>query len=147
MDRTTAVVLTAVAGGLIALQAPINSHLGKAAGTFQGALLSFLIGTAALVVVAALAKGGLGQVADARGLSWYWFLGGLLGAIYVCTVLVTVRTLGAGGVTAATIAAQLTMSVVVDQFGLLGVEKAPVTAAKLAGIALLAVGVVLVVRD
>ena len=56
MDRTTAVVLTAVAGGLIALQAPINSHLGKAAGTFQGALLSFLIGTAALVVVAALAK-------------------------------------------------------------------------------------------
>ena len=59
----------------------------------------------------------------------------------------TVRTLGAGGVTAATIAAQLTMSVVVDQFGLLGVEKAPVTAAKLAGIVLLAVGVVLVVRD
>ena len=58
-------------------------------------MLSFLIGTVALVVVAALAKGGLGQVADARGLPWYWFLGGLLGAIYVCTVLVTVRTLGA----------------------------------------------------
>jgi transporter family-2 protein len=147
VDKGLAVVLTACVGGLIALQAPINSHLGRAAGTFQGALLSFVIGTVALVVVAALAKGGLGQVADARGLSWYWFVGGLLGAIYVCTVLVTVRTLGAGGVTAATIAAQLTMSVVVDRFGLLGVEKAPITAGKLAGIALLAVGVVLVVRD
>ena len=140
VDRTTAVVLTAVRRRPHRAAGADQLAPRQAAGTFQGALLSFLIGTAALVVVAALAKGGLGQVADARGLSWYWFLGGLLGAIYVCTVLVTVRTLGAGGVTAATIAAQLTMSVVVDQFGLLGVEKAPVTAAKLAGIVLLAVG-------
>ena len=57
------------------------------------------------------------------------------------------RTLGAGGVTAATIAGQLTLSVVVDQFGLLGVEKQSVTSRELAGIALLAAGVFLVVRD
>src|SRR4051795_8098122 len=105
MDRGAAVALTALGGGLIALQAPINSHLGKAVGTFQGALISFLIGTLALTVIAALAKGGLGQMGDARGLAWHWFLGGLLGAVYVTTVLVTVRTLGAGGVTAATISA------------------------------------------
>jgi transporter family-2 protein len=141
------VILTAIGGGLIALQAPINSHLGKAIGTFQAALLSFVIGTLALGVIAALAKGGLGQIADARHLSWYWFLGGLLGAVYVTTVLVTVRTLGAGGVTAATISAQLTMSVIVDRFGLLGVEKTPITIGRIAGIALLAAGVFLVVRE
>jgi transporter family-2 protein len=147
VDRGTAVILTAIGGGLIALQAPINSHLGKAIGTFQAALLSFVIGTLALGVIAALAKGGLGQIADARHLSWYWFLGGLLGAVYVTTVLVTVRTLGAGGVTAATISAQLTMSVIVDRFGLLGVEKTPITIGRIAGIALLAAGVFLVVRE
>jgi transporter family-2 protein len=147
VDRGTAVILTAIGGGLIALQAPINSHLGKAIGTFQAALLSFVIGTLALGVIAALAKGGLGQIADARHLSWYWFLGGLLGAVYVTTVLVTVRTLGAGGVTAATISAQLTMSVIVDRFGLLGVEKTPITVGRIAGIALLAAGVFLVVRE
>ena len=32
MDRGLAVLLTAAAGGLIALQAPINSGLGKATG-------------------------------------------------------------------------------------------------------------------
>jgi transporter family-2 protein len=147
VDKGTAVVLTALAGGLIALQAPVNSHLGKSIGTFQGALVSFVIGTVALLVVASMARGGLGQIGEARGLAWHWFTGGLLGAIYVTTVLVTVRTLGAGGVTAATISAQLTMSVVVDRMGWLGVEKAPITAGKLLGIALLGAGVFLVVRD
>ena len=62
-------------------------------------------------------------------------------------MLVTVRTLGAGGVTAATIAGQLTMSVVVDQFGWLGVEKDPIALAKVVGLVLLAAGTFLIVRE
>jgi bacterial/archaeal transporter family-2 protein len=58
-----------------------------------------------------------------------------------------VRSLGAGGVTAATIAGQLAASVAVDHFGLLGVERQPVTALRIVGVALLAGGVFLVVRD
>ncbi len=61
--------------------------------------------------------------------------------------LVTVRTLGAGGVVAATIAGQLAVSVVVDHFGLIGVAKQPVTAAKVVGVALLGLGTYLVVRE
>ena len=147
MDRGVAVVLTAMVGGLIALQAPINSHLGKSIGTFQAAFVSFAIGTVVLAAIAGLAKGGLSQVPEARHLPWYYLTGGLLGAAYVTTVLVTVRSLGAGGVVAATIAGQLTLSVVVDQFGWLGVERQPITLARVAGIALLALGVFLVVRD
>ena len=147
MDRGLAVVLTAGVGGLIALQAPINSHLGRSVGTFQAAFVSFVIGTTLLCCIAALAKGGLGQISGARGLQWYYLTGGVLGAAYVTTVLVTVRSLGAGGVVAATIAGQLTMSVVVDQFGWLGVEKQPITALKLLGVALLALGVWLIVRE
>lgn len=147
MDRGAAVVLTAAAGGLIALQAPINSTLGRSVGTFQAAFLSFAIGTVALTIIAALAKGGLAQIGEARGLAWYYLIGGLLGAVYVTTVLVTVRSLGAGGVTAATIAGQLSLSVAADHFGWLGVDRSPVTALKVAGIVLLAAGVFLVVRD
>jgi transporter family-2 protein len=62
-------------------------------------------------------------------------------------VLVTVGTLGAGGVVAATIAGQLAVSVVVDHLGILGVAKQPVTAARIAGVALLAAGTYLVVRE
>jgi transporter family-2 protein len=147
MDRGLAVALTAFGGALIALQAPVNSRLGATVGTIQGVLVTFIIGTVVLTGLAAVAKGGLAQIGEARGLSWYWFTGGLLGAAYVATALVTVRTLGATGVTAATIAAQLAMSVALDQFGWLGIARSPVTAGKLAGIVLLGIGVWLIVRE
>ena len=147
MSRELAVVLTAATGGLVALQAPINGGLGRAIGNWQAAFVSFAIGTVALAMIAALAKGGIGQIAEVRGVSWYYLTGGVLGAIYITSVIFTVGTLGAGGVVAATIAGQLAISVVVDQFGLLGVERQPITAAKVAGVALLAAGTYLVVRE
>jgi transporter family-2 protein len=146
MDKSVAVGLTAVVGGLIALQAPINSTLGKRIGTLPAASVSFAIGTAVLVLLALVFGGGYGKLGAVRHLSWIYLMGGVLGAAYVTTVLVTVRTLGAGGVTAATIAGQLTAAVVVDQLGILGVEKQLITAPRMAGIALLAAGTFLVVR-
>lgn len=147
MDRGAAVILTAATGGLVALQAPVNSILGRAIGTWQAAFVSFAIGTVALAAIAALATGGLGQVSGVRNVSWVYLTGGLLGAAYVTTILVTVRTLGAGGIVAATIAGQLAISVVIDHFGLVGVAKQPISALKILGIALLALGTYLVVRD
>ena len=147
MDRGLAVVLTAVVGGLIALQAPINSQLGRSVGTFQAAFVSFALGTILLAVIAALARGGFGQIAEMRSLSWYYLTGGVLGAIYVTTVLVTVRSLGAGPVVAATIAGQLSASLVVDQLGVLGVERDPITVTKVVGVVLLTAGVYLIVRE
>jgi transporter family-2 protein len=147
MDRGAAVALTAVVGGLIALQAPINATLGQRVGSFQAAFLSFAIGTVLLAAIAALARGGLGQLTNARGLPWYFLTGGVLGAAYVTTVLVTVRTLGAGAVVAATITGQLTASVALDHFGLLGVERQPISVVRVVGVVLLAAGVYLIVRD
>jgi transporter family-2 protein len=146
VDRGLAVVLTAMVGGLLALQAPINSGLGKAIGTFQGAFISFGTGTVILAVIAGLARGGYGQIAEVRTLAPQYLLGGVLGACYVSTILVTVRTLGAGGVVAAAIAGQLAASMLVDQFGLLGVDKDPISAMKVVGVLLLAAGTLLVVR-
>ncbi len=146
MDRGLAVLLTVAVGGLVALQAPINGGLGRGIGTFQAAFLSFAIGTVLLLGIA-LATGGLGSLRSAGEQGPVYLLGGLLGAAYVTTVLVTVRTLGAGGVTAATITGQLAVSLVVDQLGLLGVERQPITLVKVLGVVFLAVGVLLIVRD
>jgi transporter family-2 protein len=147
MDRGGAVLLTAFTGGLVALQAPINSVLGRSVGTWQAAFVSFAIGTVALAIIAAMATGGLGRVAGVRDVSLVYLTGGLLGAAYVTSILVAVRTLGAGGVVAATIAGQLAVSVVVDHFGLLGVAKQPITLARVTGVALLGLGTYLVVRE
>ena len=147
MDRGVAVLLTAVVGGAIALQAPINSHLGKHVGTFQAAFLSFATGTVVLLVVAALSKGGLGSIRHATDPPWYYLTGGMLGVAYVTTVIVTVRPLGAGGVTAATIAGQLTLAVIIDRLGILHLTQKPISIERIVGIALLAAGVYLIVRN
>ena len=148
MDRTGLAVLATVGvGSLIALQAPINSMLGRSVGTFAAATVSFIVGTLLLVAITVTVGGGFGDVGEARDLSWVYLTGGILGAAYVTTVLLTVRTLGAGGVTAATIAGQLTASVVIDRMGALGLDERPITAARVIGIVLLAAGVFLIVRD
>jgi len=128
------------------MQAPINSKLGKAAGTFAAASISFLIGTAILLAITAL-SGWKVDLASAGKLPWYYLTGGLLGAAYVTTVLVSVRTLGAGGVTAATIAGQLSTAVVLDRIGAFGLPEKPVTLARMVGVAMLAAGVFLIVRE
>ena len=149
VDKGVAVLLTAFAGGLIAMQAPINANLGRTIGSLPAASVSFAIGLVALVAHHA-ARRAAASAGSARSgdLSWYYLIGGLLGAVYVTTVLIAVRTLGAGGVTAATIAGQLTLSVVIDRLGVLGLEKQrPVGEPRASGVALLAVGTFLVVRD
>ena len=146
MKPGVAVALTAVAGGLVAMQAPINSKLGKSVGTFAAASISFIIGTLILVAITALSGADV-RLGNASRLPWYYFTGGLLGAAYVTTVLVSVRTLGAGGVTAATIAGQLSTAVVLDRVGAFGLAQKPITAARLIGVALLAAGVFLIVRE
>jgi transporter family-2 protein len=147
MTKETAVLLTVGAGGLIAMQAPINSMLGKSVGTFAAASVSFIVGTAALVLITLLVGGGFGDLGEARHLSWYYLMGGVLGAVYVTTALVAVRELGAGGVTAATISGQLSLSLVIDQLGILGVDKQAITWQRVLGVLLLALGTVLIVRD
>jgi bacterial/archaeal transporter family-2 protein len=132
-------------GGLIALQAPINSGLGRATGTFPAAAISFTIGTTILVAIVVV-TGQVSKVSGAAHVPWHYLIGGLLGAAYVTTVLLTVRTLGAGGVTAATVAGQLTTSVVIDRLGVLGLEKTPITLARVIGVLLLFVGTWLVIR-
>jgi transporter family-2 protein len=145
LDRGLAVVLTAVAGGLIAAQAPINAGLGKATGSIPAALVSFSIGTLALAAVVVL-SGKAGGIGSSFDVSWYYLLGGLLGAIYVLNALVAVSAIGAGGVAAATIVGQLTAAVAIDRLGLFGLDEVPLTPERILGVVLLLAGTVLVVR-
>ena len=67
-----------------------------------------------------------------------------MGAVLVSVSLVTVRTLGAGGVVAATVSGQLVVSAILDQFGFLGLDRVGLTPARLLGFALLLAGTALV---
>ncbi len=146
MSRALAVLIGIGAGGLVGMQAPINSRLGKTVGGVQAASFSFLVGTFALVSLTFVLRGGLGSLGSLGRVPWWALIGGLLGAVYVFVALEAVRTLGASGLTAVVIAGQLAISLVIDRFGLLGVARQSIGAQRIAGLVLLLAGVALVVR-
>lgn len=145
MDRGVALVLATAIGGSLALQAPLNSLLGRDVGGLQATIVAYLVGLAALLAASVFA-GGLGGVANAGDAPWWALVGGgLIGAVYVSSIVWTVRALGAGGLTAATIAGQFAIALVLDHLGWLGIERQPITVARMAGVALVAAGTWLIV--
>jgi bacterial/archaeal transporter family-2 protein len=148
VSKELAVLATVAAGGVVAAQAPANNVLSKHVGSLGAASVSFVVGTVLVLLVTFAFAGGIGGESGSEAPPWYyWVIGGVGGVAIVVTTLITVRELGAGGATAATIAGQLALSVVLDRLGVLGLEERAVTWEKLLGIALLALGTVLVVRD
>ena len=146
MSRGLAVVMVALAGGFVGLQAPINARLGRQVGSLQAATVSFMVGTIALLAIAALSSGGLSPISNVGKVPWWALIGGLLVAFYVTVALITVRTLGASALTALVVAGQLSVAVAIDRFGLFGIAKQHIAAPRILGLVLLLAGVVLVVR-
>lgn len=139
---------TVAAGGVVAAQAPANNVLSKYVGTFGAASVSFIVGTTCVLAVTLAFAGGFEGDNGAASPAWYyWVLGGIGGALIVTTTLIAVRELGAGGVTAAVIAGQLALSVVLDRLGVLGLDERAITWERLLGITLLAAGTFLIVRE
>jgi transporter family-2 protein len=147
MDRGVAVVMAAVIGGVVTTQAPLNSQLGRTVGGLHASVVALGVSFLALLTLAALTDGigGLRRIGDAP---WHVAIGGgLAGALYVGSIVWTVRALGVGGLTALTIAGQLGVAIVIDHFGWLGVERSPITLAKVTGVLLLGLGTWLVIRE
>jgi transporter family-2 protein len=106
--------------------------------------MNFVVGTVVLAI-AVVATGTAPQLRAARGVRPGYLTGGLFGAINATAALAVVDEIGAGAVAAATITGQLAASVALDRFGAMGLERKPLSAARVAGVALLGVGTYLVV--
>jgi transporter family-2 protein len=147
VDRNVAVVVAAVIGGLVAVQAPLNSQLGRSVGGVNASVVALFVSFVALLALATVTDGigGIRRIGDAP--LHVALGGGLVGGLFVGSIVFTVRALGVGSLTALTIAAQLAVALVIDHYGWLGVERSPVTAAKLTGVVLLGLGTWLVIRD
>src|SRR5688500_9575332 len=140
------ILLVLLAGGMVALQAPTNVMLAKAGGSpVLAALISFAVGTAALVAVW-LASGNRPGAAPFAALPWYAWLGGLYGAVYVAVAAFAAPRLGLASLITIGIAGQILMALWLDHIGALGLAREPVSLARAGGDLLVVAGVVLVRR-
>jgi transporter family-2 protein len=143
MDRGPALAVTLLVGALIAFQPPANAALARQVGDLGSAFVSLAVSTlliGALLVV----FGEPGQLRGLSGVRPEHGMGALGGAAVVFVTIAAVRPLGAAGVAAALVATQLSVSALIDRFGVLGVDRVALSPTRLLGVVLLVVGTVLV---
>jgi bacterial/archaeal transporter family-2 protein len=134
-----------VAGAAIALQAGVNTELARWVGSpIRASFVSFVVGAVALGLLSAAILKPLPSGSRLADAPWWAWVGGLLGAFYVVGSVVTAPRLGAATLVAAVIAGQIVSSLLIDQFGWVGFREHPVSAGRLAGVALVFAGVALV---
>jgi len=145
MSRLVALILTVAVGGLVAFQPPANASLAGHVSNLGAAFLSLLL-SLVIVAVLLLTVGHPGRLSGISSVSPEHALGGISGALIVVISLVTVRSLGVGGVVAALVAAQLVVSLVIDRLGLLGVHEIAITWTRAAGVVLVLAGMLLITK-
>jgi transporter family-2 protein len=146
MSRAVAVLVTLVVGGLVAAQPPANELLARHVSALGAAFVSLVISTS-IVGVLLVVAGDPGALSGLSELRPKHVLGGIAGAAIVTVSLLTVRELGASGVTAALVTTQLSVSVILDRLGLLGLEGHAIDLRRLIGIGFLFLGTYLVVAE
>ncbi len=141
------IVLVVAAGAMTALQAPTNAALSRALGSpIHAALVSFLVGTAVLAVLAFL-NPARGEGSPLRALPWWAWLGGAYGAFFVAVAAFAVPRIGVATLLTVVIAGQLTMALTLDHFGALGVPRNTISAQRLLGLLLVVAGAALARRS
>ncbi|QYF87502.1 DMT family transporter [Brevundimonas sp. PAMC22021] len=141
------ILVVILAGGATALQAPTNARLATAVGSpVNAAFVSFAVGTIALAVAAAVLH-ARPDVTATRALPAYAWFGGLYGACFVVAAAWGVPRLGAAMTITLMVAGQLALSLLLDHFGALGVPRQPLNFGRIAGVALVFAGVLLVRRS
>ncbi|EDX79572.1 MAG: DMT family transporter [Phenylobacterium sp.] len=142
-----AILVVVLAGGATALQAPTNAKLATAvASPVNAAFISFAVGTTVLGIVAALMQ-TRPDMAAARALPWYAWLGGVYGACFVVAAAWGVPRLGVAMTITLMVGGQLLLSLILDHFGALGVPRQPLNLGRIAGVGLVLAGVLLVRRS
>jgi transporter family-2 protein len=144
MNNLTLVLLMACGGLAVAVQPSINARLAQKVGSFESSLISFAVGTLAMIAVVMIF--GRGSLRSAGSVTWWELTGGFLGAYFVTMTIITVPRLGTAAVMAIVIAGQLVTSALLDQFGAFGLRQVPLTPLRGIGIMLLCLGAGLVIR-
>ncbi|EJG5106771.1 DMT family transporter [Staphylococcus pseudintermedius] len=139
-------ILGLVAGAVIPVQTSINSRLSRfTQSSLYASAISFTVGTLLLVILNFILNPHL-LTAEAFGhyhFDYYWYVGGLMGVIYLTGNMILLPRIGASLTVVTTITGQILMSVLIDTFGWFNVDVQALHLMKVLGIVLLLIGIIL----
>ncbi len=131
------------------IQSGVNSELRKSLNhPLLAAIISFGSGFVVLLTLYPFfSKSPLPSLASVRGISVWQFTGGLLGAFYVTSVIMSIQKIGSANMTTLIVGSQLLMAVVLDHFGWLGFQQQPLNIWRILGILFIVFGALLILRN
>ncbi len=137
--------LILIAGVLQAWGPPINGALRRALeNPWLASIVSFLPIVGFLLVLWFCVPNPMPSLNGSAAMPWWAPLGGLLGAFAVITGLLFVDKVGAGPFAGLTITANILMSLLIDHFGLFGVQPHSLNIWRILGGMLMTAGIVLI---
>jgi len=138
--------VTLVVGGLLPVQAILNTRLGKlTGGPLMGSLLSFSVGLVCLLILnLGINSSSIWQLKPASATPLYIWLGGFLGAIFVAYITWVNQQQGVALTFALVVSGQIFSSLVIDHYGLLGSAVRAITLEKMVGATLIIIGIILI---
>jgi bacterial/archaeal transporter family-2 protein len=143
------IALALLAGAVLPIQGAVNGLLHADIGApFAVGTVSFLVATLAMAAALLVAMAAAGEprprASGLRGTPWWGWLGGLAGAFYVTAVFTAMPVIGASAAVGLTVAGQQIASIYVDRHGWFRLPVRPVSALRLAGVAMLLAGIALI---
>ncbi|MEN6670227.1 DMT family transporter [Psychrobacter sp. B38] len=131
------VVLAIIGGAALSVQAALNGRLGGNVGVFKSAFLTFSVG--ALVTALLIFFFEPNHSVTLMDVPKWQLLGALCGVPYIVIMVVAVQRIGTAVATVAVIFGQLSMSVLIDNFGWLGNEMIQLSGSRIAALICLAI--------
>jgi bacterial/archaeal transporter family-2 protein len=139
--------LALVAGLAGSIQVAVMGRFGERIGAFEALAANLIFSTIVATTVLLVLRQSLAGFGDAlRSPWWYWIGGGGMGVVVVLTITVVTPRIGAAATIGLLIAGQLAMGVVIDRYGLFGVDKVALSWPRILGVLLLAGGAVLALK-
>lgn len=146
MNGRTIYLLAALVGGaILPVQVALNTLLRRYVGEpMQVTFISYLAGTLASLVICLAVRYPLPVSTALAQTSWWMWIGGCLGTLYVWSTIFATPKIGAALALALTIAGQMVAALFLDHYGALGLAKCSASPTRITGVVLVVLGVSLV---
>jgi transporter family-2 protein len=139
------IFLALLAGMAMPTQATVNSKLAMSVeNPVVAAFISFAVGTVVLFVYILLTGIPLNNLVYAKEAPLIAWTGGFLGAFFVSVMVLVVPRIGVAFAFSLAIGGQMLVTLLIDHFGWLGVPEKPINLWRVAGAALITIGVILI---
>lgn len=140
VDRMAGFLIALLSGALMSIQGVFNTQVTKTAGMWvSNGWVQFSAFLLCLVVWLFTGRNSISALWEVKPV--YMLLGGVIGAGITWTVIKSISALGPAKSALLIVIAQLTVSYVIQLFGLFGMEKEPFSWRKLGGLVVAVVGI------